>query len=112
MALSEELQQASLIINEQVELNLNGTKSRHGELGPAILELEIVISQLLEFWADCIQHEGSRIFEFWADCIQRTANPLILGIFYVLYILSIQFWALPTIRGSIKKPSAYFGCNK
>ena len=48
MALSEELQQASLIINELVELKLKGTKSRKGELGPAIPELEIVISQLLE----------------------------------------------------------------
>ena len=48
MVLSEELQQASLIINELVELNLKGTKSMQGELGPTIPELEIVISQLLE----------------------------------------------------------------
>ena len=48
MVLREELQQASLIINEMVELKLKGTKSRMGELGPTILELEIVISQLQE----------------------------------------------------------------
>ena len=49
MVLHEELQQASIIINELVNLELKGTKSRKGELGPTILELEIiVISQLLE----------------------------------------------------------------
>ena len=54
MVLCEEIKKASLIMNKLVELNLNGTKSRQGELGPAIPELEIVISQLLEFGADCI----------------------------------------------------------
>ena len=48
MVLSEELQQASLIINELVDLNLKGTKSRQGELGLAIIELETLISKILE----------------------------------------------------------------
>ena len=48
MVLSEEIQQESLIMNELVDINLKGTKFIHGELGPTIPELEIVISQLLE----------------------------------------------------------------
>ena len=48
MVLSKEIQQESLIINELLEINLKGTKSMQGELGPTITELDIVISQLLE----------------------------------------------------------------